>query len=83
MYKFKTLLIIGKHAVEERERLKKRGTSKPGRAVVISGESTEPPFDDVPVDLSADHKDLVMEYSGNITVKILSAFHLLFENNFP
>ncbi|KAJ7385264.1 Amyloid-beta A4 precursor protein-binding A member 1 [Desmophyllum pertusum] len=53
----------GKHAVEERDRLKKRGTSKPGRVVVISGESTEPPFDDVPVDLSADHKDLVMEYS--------------------
>ena len=45
--------------------LKKRGVSKPGRAVVISGGSTEPQLNDVPVDLSADHKDLVMEYSGN------------------
>ena len=33
--------------------------------MVISGGSTEPHLDDVPVDLSADHKDLVMEYSGN------------------
>ena len=33
--------------------------------MVISGGSTEPQLDDVPVDLSADHKDLVMEYSGN------------------
>ncbi|XP_022781849.1 dentin sialophosphoprotein-like isoform X2 [Stylophora pistillata] len=53
----------GKHAISEKERLKKRGNSKPGRAVVISGGSTKPQLDDVPVDLSADHKDLVMEYS--------------------
>lgn len=58
-------VIIEKHAIEGKERLKKRGMSKPGHAVVISGGSTEPPFDDVPVNLSADHKDLVMEYSGN------------------
>lgn len=59
-------VVIEKHAIEGKERLKKRGMSKPGHAVVISGGSTEPPFDDVPVNLSADHKDLVMEYSGNI-----------------
>ena len=62
--------IIGKHAIEGKERLKKRGMSKPGHAVVITGGSTEPPFDDVPVDLSADHKDLVMEYSGNAGINI-------------
>ena len=39
--------------------------SKPGHVVMISGGSTEPQLDDVPVELSADHKDLVMEYSGN------------------
>ena len=38
--------------------------SKPGRAVVLSGTSREPPYGDVPVDLSSDDKDLVMEYSG-------------------
>ena len=44
--------------------------SKPGHAVVISGGSMEPPVDDVPVDLSADHKDLVMEYSGNADINM-------------
>lgn len=38
---------------------------KPGRAVVVSGTSARPPYSDTPVDLLADDKDLVMEYSGN------------------
>ena len=38
--------------------------------MIISGGSTEPPFDDVPVDLSADHKDLVMEYSGKAAMLV-------------
>lgn len=54
----------GKHATGEKEGLSKRGMSKPGRAVVLSGTSTDPPYSDVPVDLSSDDKDLVMEYSG-------------------
>ena len=54
----------GKHATGEKEGLNKRGMSKPGRAVVLSGTSTEPPYSDVPVDLSSDDKNLVMEYSG-------------------
>ena len=54
----------GKHATGEKEGLNKRSMSKPGRAVVLSGTSTEPPYGDVPVDLSSDDKDLVMEYSG-------------------
>ena len=62
------ILIVGKHAIEEKERVKKRGMSKPGHAVIISGESTEPPYGDVPVDLSADHRDLVMEYSGSADI---------------
>jgi len=62
--------ITGKHAIDGKERLKRRGMSKPGHAVVISGGSMEPPVDDVPVDLSADHKDLVMEYSGNADINM-------------
>ena len=48
----------------EKEGLKKRGMSTPGRAVVVSGTSMELPYDDMPVDLSSDDKDLVMEYLG-------------------
>lgn len=38
---------------------------KPGKAVVVSGTSARPSYSDTPVDLSADDKDLVLEYSGN------------------
>lgn len=36
----------------------------PGKAIVVSGTSMELPYDDMPVDLSSDDKDLVMEYPG-------------------
>ena len=60
--------MTGKNGIEEKEGLKRRGVSKPGHAVVVSGASTEPPYDDVPVDLSSEDKDLVMEYSGKENV---------------
>ena len=65
MVKAKTAFIFaGKNAIEEKGGLKKRVMSKPGHPVLVSGTTTEPPFDDVPVDISSDDKDLVMEYSG-------------------
>ena len=63
--------VLEKNAIEEKEGQKGKGTSQPGRAVIVSGTSTEPPFDDVPVDLSSDDKDLVMEYSGKIIIIII------------
>lgn len=48
----------------EKGGLKKRSMNTPGKAVVVSGTSMELPYDDMPVDLSSDDKDLVMEYPG-------------------
>jgi hypothetical protein len=45
----------------ERERAKK----KPGKAVIISGTSTEPPIHDNPIDIS-DTSEYVMEYTGMV-----------------
>lgn len=39
--------------------------SKPGHPVLVTGASTEPAFNGVPVNMSSDDKELVMEYSGN------------------
>ena len=39
--------------------------SKPGHPVLVTGATTEPAFNGVPVNMSSDDKELVMEYSGN------------------
>ncbi|XP_031572574.1 uncharacterized protein LOC116306634 isoform X2 [Actinia tenebrosa] len=53
-----TNITNGDHQVMERERVKK----KPGKAVIISGTSTEPPIHDKPIDVS-DTSEYVMEYT--------------------
>ena len=53
-----------KNVVEEKS-TKKRVMSKPGHPVLVTGATTEPAFNGVPVNMSSDDKELVMEYSGN------------------
>lgn len=55
---------MGRNDTVEKGGLKKRSMNTPGKAVVVSGTSMELPYDDMPVDLSSDDKDLVMEYPG-------------------
>ena len=55
----------GKNAAVSKEGLIKSGMNNSGRAVLVSGTSTQLPYGDAPVDLSSDDKDLVLEYSGN------------------
>ncbi|XP_067036053.1 uncharacterized protein [Acropora muricata] len=52
----------GKNATMSKDGLMKSRV-KPGKAVVVSGTSARPSYSDTPVDLSADDKDLVLEYS--------------------
>lgn len=53
----------GKNAAVSKEGLIKSGMNNSGRAVLVSGTSTQLPYGDAPVDLSSDDKDLVLEYS--------------------
>lgn len=55
------LIPTGNHRGMERERVKK----KPGKAVIISGTSTEPPIHDEPINVS-DTSEYVMEYTGRL-----------------
>ena len=55
------LIFTGNHQGMERERVKK----KPGKAIIISGTSAEPPIHDEPIDMS-DTSEYVMEYTGKM-----------------